>query len=130
VAWRTAWGRVAGDVDSAEGGGGANYFFECDAELLGAGEGNWVSGTDFLNSSAPAFFHRLTDEYAVTYIHRLGPLCSSVNCIFLGVGTEKSSIVIFLGIEEYNGTEEDTLFPIVVFCYNRVDILIRYILSL
>jgi hypothetical protein len=47
---------VAGDVDSAEGGGGANYFLECGAELLGAGEGNWVPGTEFLNSSAQPFF--------------------------------------------------------------------------
>jgi uncharacterized membrane protein len=41
-------------------------------------------------------------------------LCSSVENIDVGFGTEEYSIVIFLGTEEYTKTEKDTLFPIVM----------------
>jgi hypothetical protein len=60
-------------------------------------------GYEFLNFvGGPPYIRRLIDLYYHIY--------SSVPGIFLGFGTEEYSSVIFLGTEEYNKTEECTLF--------------------
>jgi hypothetical protein len=50
-------------------------------------------------------------------------LCSSVEPIFLGSGTEEYIIVILLGTEEYKSTEECILF----FCSERLRPLPSYV---
>jgi hypothetical protein len=59
----------------------------------------------------------LTNEYNTTYIRRLIDecmvLCSSVEPIFLGSGTEEYKIVIFLGNEEYKTPRNVSCFPVV-----------------
>jgi elongation factor P hydroxylase len=40
----------------------------------------------------------------------IGALCSSVNDIFLDVGTKEYNTIIFLGTDEYIYTKEDTIF--------------------
>jgi hypothetical protein len=73
-----------------------------------------TAGIKFERSSGPRYIRRLTDEYTVTYIHRLTDECtrlsSSVQATFLGAGTEKYSLVIFLVTEKYKIIKEYTLF--------------------
>jgi hypothetical protein len=55
------------------------------------------------------YVRRLTDEYTATYIRCLTRLSSSIDT-FLGAGTEEYNSVIFLSTDEYNVTEECTIF--------------------
>jgi hypothetical protein len=60
------------------------------------------------------YLHRLTDEYAATYIRRLTDectgVCLSVETIFRDFGTEEYCPVLILDTEEYKITEESTFF--------------------
>jgi hypothetical protein len=119
----SGWWLTAGGSGAARGGGwqrrgGLRAWWVCDSspvQRCGRMEGEkGTTGIKFERSSGPRYICRLTDEYTVTYIHRLTDECTGlslpVQVTFLGAGTEECSLVIFLVTEKYKIIKKYTLF--------------------
>jgi hypothetical protein len=83
-------------------GGGLNFFQSVEGTVWHTGREGVGAGAKSMQTSATARnIRRLTDECT--------GLSSSVEATFLDAGIKENSPIIFLGIEEYNVTEECTL---------------------
>jgi hypothetical protein len=85
----------------------------------GEGVGAWVRIFELRGGGGAPYIHRLTDEYS--------DLRLSVSGIFINFSTKKYSSVIFLGIKEYNKTEECIMFSVVLLKVRHIDFQQYYI---